>query len=481
MDSSAIASRYLPSNSFFEKVYNQPAARFWEPYLDNGSIGVSYGYASREDYHLLRDGDGGSIFDINAGGATKRSNVVFWGNASYSNIRKNNVQWTDVSDYFKLGPYQIVDSVGGDAKGENYYLSGGFSIIRGKWSWAAEAGYRAGNDYRKKDPRPKTIVSDLFIKAGGSVPIGKYHLGLTLGFEIYRQKLEVNIMGGGNNEYFFAMKGFGFYDILQSSYTSSFSWLYSGNTYGAEIFLLPEDGNGWLLHAGLKDGNVESWSRQAMYPFNFHTLDVSLGLGYSSKNSRGSNQIKLLWDYQTGKGTERLYQSMVVPGETAAEFRLISESNKYTRNLNSILLSGLREWYNSSSNVWVQLNVGMNSYLERYALPAYKINYTHVGGQGMIGAEWLWKKSSLTAEFSLGYWHLVSSTETIPTDSYLFTRSVQPDLPVMSASPFMLGGKLNYEHSFIRNTRWYVSVGATDYFHHSKHAFSATIAIGIRL
>lgn len=482
-DSLAVVSRRLPSTLFFGQVYAHPAARIWQPYTGAGNIEASYAGNRQESYHLLGDGEGGQAFGLSTKGEARRAQLQLWGGASYGYQQQNRVQWNDVSDHFRIGAYRLADSIGGRLYGETYRLSGGLAVQVGSWTWAGELAYRAGNSYRRNDPRPKTIVSDLTAKLGGSMPLKKYQTGVTLSGERYQQDVDINVMGTADKAYIYAMRGFGLYDLLHSGFTSSFSWQYNGLSYGASAFLLPRGGEGWMAQGAVGQESMEALSEPATansrYPYLLHTVSASALAGYKVRSSATAQELKLAWAGQKSTGAERLYKLMTPEGATLSSYQLLGESDKYNRTLLQLTLSGLREWYYVHSSRWVQLDAGLSSYAEEYVLPAYAVRYVHATLQALAGVERAWSKLLLAAEVTLGYQQLAVKEEVLPRDSYVFARSMQPDLEVIASSPLYGGAKLTCEHDFVGGTRWYASLQASGCRYRARHALWATAAVGV--
>jgi hypothetical protein len=486
-DSLTVVSRHLPSTLLFGQVYANPAAMLWQPYTGAGSVEASCAYSRQETCHLLREGEGGRTLGLSTEGMAKRAQVTLWGNASYGYRQRERVQWSSVSDYFRMGAYQIADSIGGRTYGESYRLLGGLAATTGRWTWAGEMDYRAGNDYRRNDPRPKTIVSDLSAKLGASTPLRRYQAGATLSGGTYRQNVSINIMATNNNEkaYIYAMRGFGLYDLLHSEYTSSFSWQYRGASYGASLFLLPRGGEGWMLHGALGRENMESLSEPATansrYPYLLRTLSANALAGYKVRSSAAASVLKLAWESQKSTGSERLYKLMTPEGATMSEYHLLSESDKYHRTLMRLTLSGLHERYGNRLSRWLQLDAGLSRYAEEYALPAYAVRYAHATLQAAGGAERTWRKWALAAEATLGYRQLAAKEEALPHDSYVFAQSMLPDLEAMAASPLYGSLKATCERDFVGSARWYVSAQASGACHRRRYALWGAAAVGVRL
>ena len=486
-DSLTVVSRHLPSTLFFGQVYAQPAAMLYHPYTGAGVVEARYAGNRQDRYHLLREGERGDLFDLSAQGMARRARVRLWGGAAYSYRQQGNVQWRDVSDYFRMGAYQIADSIGGRLYSETYRLLGGMAVDAGRWTWAGEFAYRAGSDYRRNDPRPKTIVSDLTAKLGASARLGRYQLGGTLGGGAYQQNVKINILATNKNEhaYIYAMRGFGLYDLLHSGYTSSFSWQYSGVSYGACAFLLPRGGEGWIAQGAVGQEAMESISAPATpisrYPYLLRTLSASALAGYKVRSSAAASELKLAWESQTSTGTERLYKLMTAENATVSEYHLLSESDKYHRALMQLTLSGLHERYSARLSRWLRLDAGLSRYAEEYVLPAYALRYLHALLQAAVGAEQTWRTSTLAAEAALGYRRLAAREEALPGSSYTFAHAVQPDLEVMASSPLYGSLKATCEHDFVGSMRWYVAAQASGAIYRSSHALWGAVALGVKL
>ena len=484
-DSLAVVSRYLPSALFFGQVYAQPAAMHLQPYTGAGAVEVRYAGSRQEGYHLLREGEGSDMFGLSAQGVTRRTQVLLWGKASYGYRQQSRVQWRNVSDYFRMGPYQLADSIGGKLYSESYRLLGGLAVAAGRWTWAGEFACRTGNDYRRNDPRPKTIVSDLSAKLGGSAPLGGYQAGATISGGVYQQNVNINVMGSADKGYIYAMRGFGLYDLLHSGFTSSFSWQYNGTSYGAAAFLLPRGGQGWIAQGAVGQEAVESLSEPATtnsrYPYLLRTLSANALAGYQRRRSAATSELKLAWKSQKSTGTERLYKLMTPEEATLSEYHLLSESDKYRRTLRQLTLSGLHERYSARLSRWLQLDAELSTCAEEYVLPAYAVRYLHAELKATAGAERRWRKSALAAEAALGYRQLAAKEEVLPGSSYIFDRSMQPDLKVMASSPLYGSLMVACERDFVGSTRWYVSAQAADLAYRGSHALRLTAAVGVKL
>ncbi len=484
-DSIAGSSPYLPEARFFHSVYNQPGARFQMPNPNQGFIETSYSLENRENYHLLQEGNSGNDFDLHAEGFSIKGKKAYWGTASYNRGTDKQVQWSDVSDFPRLGPYLISDSIGGDRYGENYHFSGGFALKTGLWSWGAEVFYSAGNEYRKRDPRPKTTVSDLSLNLSASRALNShYRAGFSLTGGLYRQDVSISVAEPNTNYAFFPMKGFGLYDIKQYAYSYTFSWLYKGKSYGFDAFLFPENGKGWIGTIGLRTENIDSYAGSNIYPFSFDPKKTNGSIGYIIDNKSNKTLLKADFLYETGKGTERVYKEVYV-NETFTDNVLLSESRKYTRNRMQVQVSALQEWVSENKNQWIETSLGARTYEERYASPADGMNfltdYRYLTGNIRAGSEWFLKKgSSFLAEAGFGYDALISSETKVPENNLLFQRSIQPNLAYMDTSPWSGALKILYQFPVSGLIKLYISTEGSGYFASEGQRYGGVFTVGFR-
>ena len=137
----------------------------------------------------------------------------------YNKKEQINIRWNSTSDYDLLAPYVLADTVGGNTLGERYMFSGGYSTSIGKWYVGAEMLFRAEQEWRKRDPRMRGIVSDLTVKLGTTYKVtDNYQIGAALSGNIYKQSNDVDLYNeqGGAAQYI--MTGLG-------TYYKRFSWL----------------------------------------------------------------------------------------------------------------------------------------------------------------------------------------------------------------------------------------------------------------
>ena len=160
-----------------------------------------------------------------------------WGYADYANGCAKEVKWRSTSDYDRLYPYIMADEKGGDLLLERYAFGGGYSHQLSLLRLSGELYYRSQQEYRAVDPRPRSIVSDLRLSTGLSLPVAAYEVGLSLDYGLYKQRSGVAIYSPIGGSLQRLMSGLG--GSFRRFDTNEPSLHYRGRSLGAALHLLP--------------------------------------------------------------------------------------------------------------------------------------------------------------------------------------------------------------------------------------------------
>ena len=168
-----------------------------------------------------------------------------WGTASYSNKETKNVRWNNTSDLDILFPYVMADTLGGNMKSETYQFSGGYLYnFNSPYTLGLEIDYRADMAYRRNDPRPKNVVSDLNFKLGVSREISKkYHLGLGFNAGIYKQDNDVKFFSSLKQIPVYHITGIGMRAVRFDG--TFLQTTYDGHSLGFNLAINSNDRLGW--------------------------------------------------------------------------------------------------------------------------------------------------------------------------------------------------------------------------------------------
>ncbi len=232
--------------NFSGQAYTNPSMQpFFRKYsLSQLEIG---GETENNPFHLQQEGSGGRQLAFYANSHLHLSDKDHvWGNASYKNGIRKDIQWCENSDYYKIYPYVMADSIGGDLFSEEYAFTGGYARTGHRFSWGAAFSYRALMEYRNIDPRPKNTTSDLSLKAGASYEVfpGYFFGGCGL-LNLYDQRSEVAFYNESGTYPVFHLLGFD-RSLIRFNYDEN-SIDYTGKSYGASLDLVPRDKSGFFF------------------------------------------------------------------------------------------------------------------------------------------------------------------------------------------------------------------------------------------
>lgn len=193
-DSTAVIQRiavneYADRERLFSAVYDNTSHRGYRYSHSLTNVGMDFLYNTQKEAVIPQEGSGYVGGDVAVSSFQLFNKGAVWGGASYTRGKIYNMQFNETSDYMRLAPYVMADSVGGDLSTQSYKISGGFNVrLPHKFDIAAEAAYRATIEARRVDPRPKNIVSDLNVKVATSYGISdSMRIGVHVGAGIYNQ------------------------------------------------------------------------------------------------------------------------------------------------------------------------------------------------------------------------------------------------------------------------------------------------------
>jgi len=291
INATAYAQTFVPAEQIFnclDTVSLPSVALSKDAYLKNPAMNARrfnfsitdvYVYHNNSDRqqngYIPWQGDG----NIATGGGVEsylkvNKKLTAWGGASFCASHQWHVAWNSATDYLRVAPYVLADSVGGNLSAQQYKFSGGVGYNIGNWIVGAEADYRAEIVYRRRDPRVKDIVSDLRINLGASVSIGNWITGFSGGITVYHQDIDVDFYNPINDIRTYCMTGLGsVYPRFSGGNTSNSA--YEGTGYFGSIQLSQKSYRGLKFSiSGGKEGLT-----QRMRDYN--NLDLSKSETYT--------------------------------------------------------------------------------------------------------------------------------------------------------------------------------------------------------
>ena len=303
---------------------------------------------------------------------------VVWGQASYGNGKQYHQVYNNVADFDLLYPDVIADSLGGDTHRERYYFAGGYAVEKGNWQLGGELKFRAEQDYRTYDPRMRSIVSDLTLKAGAARQIGIYHLGAALEGNIYRQTADIDFYGEQNGMGELQMTGLG------TNYTrfsgSNRDIFYEGKGGAITLDLQPRSANGWMVHLSHALHQYERLLDEynSLPLTTLYRQQNRLTVGWRKQSDTNEKALILHADYD-----KRASDEHVAGTSSGQEYPILTQLTMYRQHrwdVGATALYGYRAWH-------LQLRAGYLSHREQYAYVERKMNYSRVYGE--LTAQWL--------------------------------------------------------------------------------------------
>lgn len=435
---------------------------------------------NREDKPVMEQtGDGHDLVRLSASSFTRLGErSVVWGDAAFVTGKYRDVRWTDCIDYMRVAPYVLGDEVGGDLSTRNYSFAGGYARNYGRWDFGGHVAYRAEIAYRNRDPRVKSVVSDLSVNAGAAYRFGHYQLGLKGGINVYNQSCDLDFYSPINEINTYTLTGMGTYYRRFMGNTNKNSG-YSSFGYDAGLQWLPAgEKSGLSVTVGYTHYRME----QQLRNFNNLTLGytdndlVAFSVAYRFALS-GALVFRPLVRGQmfSRKGTENLFGT-----SAGASYDKIGSRNPYDFSARSFDVTLPFELTAGVARFTVAPQMGYTSRSESYSEPYRHLAVIHfIPGlqfdfSTVSSGKWLW---NLTANASCAK---ADTSEPVLTDLETSTslgRCVLDNYSMLKADRRSFGVNCGVSHalsSFILSLR--ADYDMTDYVGEGKcHRFMLTL------
>lgn len=334
--------------------------------------------------------------------------LIVLGNAFYRNGKIYNMTWNETSDMELLYPYLTADTIGGDLNTETYHFNGGYAQQLHKISLGAQLSYRALQEYRDIDPRPKNTVADLELKLGMGYKISNTHT-IALGGSVRRYKQTNSIKYysplGGYKTYH--LTGLGM-DYVRFAGTNN-SIYYKGNGIGATLNLIANKQHG--LNATLSYNQF--WFEKILSDLNNLNMAEMLSkhIGTNISYTKGTNLVlgtKLNAEYTTKNGTENLF------GTSAGNvWTKIAEAKMYTEKHLLTELSGIAERNLTNKTLSITPTVGFKHTSLKYLTPQREIGAKHIIAKIAAGYSQQLKKVVLSANAYASMLHCTNKNTSV--------------------------------------------------------------------
>lgn len=321
-----VADYLSPFTNFTPQVFQNPALQYYQHQNGRTELALSAHYKDDKKTRIMQEGEGEQGFQFNAESWNKLNALSrIWGQAFYKNSQTFNICWNETSDFQVVYPYVMADTLGGDLKSEIYSFKGGYAREQRTFLWGAELNYRANMEYRKKDPRPRNIVSDLNGQIGIALKLKEnYTLGTSLKARKYKQTNNVKFFSELGVYKVYHMSGLGM-DYVRFSGTNNNTY-YKGKAYSGSLEVYPRLKHGFSLAITYNHFNFEKiLSDLNNLPLNEMTENrISGEISWRHTTRAQGWGIRLTAETAKRKGTENLFGDA-----TSGAYKQIGSAQQY--------------------------------------------------------------------------------------------------------------------------------------------------------
>lgn len=402
----------LPAHFSIAAAQAMPASMPYLAPFSFTSVSLEGVWESAGNTLIAEHGTGQLCGSVDARSYRKLSSATtVWGYADFTAGKLRDIAWSNSADYDLTGPYVFGDSVGGDLVRRQYKFSGGYAGSKDYWTWGVEAAYRAGLDYRARDPRDKIVVSDLKGKISASRRIGSTPLavGLGGGIRVYNQTASVEFYNPLTDITMYMMTGLGTtYKRFSGNSGKSiahtgFGWNVTASLFQIagvpDRFYLNLDGGNMHMRQFLRDFNNLELTFTDTFDGNIHAGFLLNADGDTSRFSGIAWGADLRISYSGRKGTENIL------GPSNNSYPRIGERQNYTRDIADFRLSiPAQKHVSATDRIGLSIDGALSTYLEKTGDPFRRIR--NAAFSGGMSAQWVHRFRSglvLTLDGSASY------------------------------------------------------------------------------
>lgn len=370
---------------------NNPASFLLIDSLSVSSASVKGEWALSDKAYKVQEGKGTTGLSLSAGSYQRLgSRSAVWGEAGFSTAMLRDVKWCDCLDYEKVAPYILGDEVGGDLSTRRYSFSGGYASTFSNWLIGVRGAYRAEIGYRNRDPRLKSIVSDLDISAGvGYRMTDEYFLGLSAGLDIYRQNCDLDFYNPVNDINTFTLTGLGsFYSRFMGNTNKNSGYESTGASVAVQWQPAGDEGLFFLLDCSTykMEQRLRNFNNLTLGFKNNSTINVSAA--YTLRVSAVKLSPAASFRHFSAKGTENIFGTA-----EGSSYEKIGSRSPYRHTVDAASLIVPIEYRKGASLYSLSASLGYFSERERLSIPLRKVSATHIIPGLSIGCKQLLSRS----------------------------------------------------------------------------------------
>ncbi len=344
--------------------------------------GYSYGHIGGE--YLPYCGNNFQDFHINTSLVhTLNNKGSFLGAARYSKGRHCGYQWNAIRHAEIYLPYVVADSTGGDYDYEDYFFYGGYAWGENNFYYGFEGSYRGEIACRKTDPRCANTTAWLSLGGNMSVKAGDDMYGLRAFYLYNRQHLALRNWRPNQQDRFYLVYGFGFFDIQSSPISFGINRMYYLNGAEAEAFYKRNESEKTfscaLDYAFCKIKTEES-NRKNLFDSKTHYLTG--GISYSQTFTTFQIEASVTSSNTFRMGLENIYESYLPDPSypNIYDYRIVSIRSRYRYLLSGNIVQ-CKFWHSVGKRVRIGYSGGC---AEQHRSENYTDPYQHLHTDAVV-------------------------------------------------------------------------------------------------
>lgn len=363
-------------NDVNEITWQNPAMKQDAHELSLTHISLSTNWQDKNQPFVVQEGSGLFTAALKADSYIRLSdNSAVWGKAAYTTGKRRNIKWNSVADYSLLEPDILGDTIGGDTRTQQYVFEGGYSTHRRRWHVGAEMLFRAEQEYRKVDPRPRSIVSDLTLRAGAGYDIEKYVLAFSFQGNIYRQTNSVDFYKplGSIPEY--QLMGLG--EVYNRFSGDVNDLIFKGGGIKVQLDLAPSKlGSGVIANVWAGQYSYERVARllNSLPLTTLYNKEVGIRAGWKHN---GSLDYAVWGDYQFNRRSSDQHLAGTSSSQIYPVIAHLTMFKNYIINTSITAMVGRK----SHTSWWIKASGGYSGNRQNFVFPRRTMKYGHVFGK----------------------------------------------------------------------------------------------------
>ena len=436
-----------------------PAAIAINDFIEQGEI--EFGYSSRlGNYKPSMLGNINSLFlYTDKYFILKKS--IFKGSFNYIREYKENSNYSNVDNPYRLTPYLFVDFVGGDKiTKEQYVLNVKWALnLSERISFGTALNYNASLAAQNRDPRAENKVSKLVIKPGVIINGDSFKWGADLTYTYFNEEINIGTVKADTLHKLYALKGLGEFNTHKAS---SFKRLYKHHKWGGTLYVSGKNNiisiGGERLIETADDGRKEgeaTWiakkNDSQLYNQTYHIKDK-----YNLRKGMNLHQFEASALFSQLIGTEILQEYERINDFNSNNWRTYGKEDKYESNIYilSIAYSFIKLLHENKINYKLSINSKYKYQTENYYVPDSHLKLTNIIFNIDFKKVFYWDKKQLQTNVSLFYKSNLDKNIQLARDNVITQKIIYPDFQYNSSNHWGSTIQLKYivQPSFYKNS-----------------------------